>query len=136
MSSPADPARLRIGDHEREQAAAVLADHYAYGRISDVEHADRLDAVWSARTRADLDVLFHDLPVAGRPDPRSDPRPVRQQEGSSGPGPWLLVFAILGVVLVITKIPWILVALVVVLYAAIKHSRHRRRRVAGPAYWR
>ncbi len=54
----------RVGDAERDRAAADLGEHFALGRLSAEEHAERLDACWSARTRRDLDVLFHDLPQA------------------------------------------------------------------------
>ncbi|MBA2954973.1 DUF1707 domain-containing protein [Nocardioides sp. MAH-18] len=57
--------QLRVSDVEREQAAAALGDHFVAGRLSAEEHAERVDAVWSARTRADLTDLFRDLPVAG-----------------------------------------------------------------------
>ena len=56
---------LRLGDAEREQASALLRDHYAEGRLDTEEYSERLDAVWAARTRADLRPVFADLP--GRP---------------------------------------------------------------------
>ena len=54
--------QLRIGDAEREQAAAELGEHYVQGRLTADEHAERLERVWAARTRADLGPLFRDLP--------------------------------------------------------------------------
>lgn len=53
----------RIGDRERESATALLGDHYAEGRLDPEEYAERLDAIWSARTRSDLDQVFWDLPA-------------------------------------------------------------------------
>ena len=41
--------RLRIGDAEREQAAADLGEHFAQGRLSADEHAERLDQVCAPR---------------------------------------------------------------------------------------
>ncbi|QVT81983.1 hypothetical protein ENKNEFLB_04402 [Nocardioides aquaticus] len=141
MSRPADrpqhPSRLRVGDQEREQAAAALGEHYAHGRLSHGEHADRLDAAWSARTRADLDLLFHDLPVAGfRPTPppatvaRGAGRPSR-----SGPNPWLLVLAVVAAVVVLSEVPVLLVLLLVVAFVVVKRHRRRGRQVAGPPLW-
>ncbi len=52
MSQP-DP-RLRIADSDRERAMADLAMHYADGRLDHEEYDERLDAIWTARTRADL----------------------------------------------------------------------------------
>lgn len=60
-----DPADLRIGDAEREAATAELGDHYAAGRLDHEEYAERLDAIWAARTRRELDPPFVDL----RPQP-------------------------------------------------------------------
>lgn len=144
MSSPADrsrpphPSRLRVGDQEREQAAAALGEHYAHGRLSHGEHADRLDAAWSARTRADLDLLFHDLPVAGfRPTPppatvaRGAGRPSR-----SGPNPWLLVLAVVAAVVVLSQVRFVLILLLLVLaFVVVKRHRRRARQVAGPPLW-
>ncbi len=135
MTSPADrpphPSRLRVGDQEREAAAAALGEHYAHGRLSRTEHADRLDAAWSARTRADLDLLFHDLPVVGfRPSPPPAPASRGGWPGrpGSGPGPWLLVLALVGALAVLTRVPVGLVVLVVVVVLVV---RGRRRRSTG-----
>ena len=54
--------QLRIGDAERERAAADLGEHFAQGRLSVDEHAERLEQVWVAKTRAELVPLFRDLP--------------------------------------------------------------------------
>lgn len=59
----------RIGDAEREVATARLGDHFAAGRLDHAEYDERLDAIWSARTRADLDQVFWDLPVLAAPRP-------------------------------------------------------------------
>ena len=53
---------IRIGDAERERATQRLNDHFAAGRLDHEEFNERLDAIWSARTRADVDQLFLDLP--------------------------------------------------------------------------
>lgn len=54
--------RLRIGDADRESAARELGEHFAFGRITAEEHAERLDQIWAARTAADLSPAFRDLP--------------------------------------------------------------------------
>ena len=53
---------MRIGDADRERAMADLPMHYADGRLDHEEYDERLDAIWTARTHADLRVLFDDLP--------------------------------------------------------------------------
>lgn len=74
-----DP-RQRIGHAEREYATDELARHYAEGRLDHDEYAERLDAVWTARTHDDLRMLFVDLPrppaVAPRPALPARPRRV------------------------------------------------------------
>lgn len=139
MSSPADrphPSRLRVGDHEREQAVSALGEHYANGRLTRAEHADRLDAAWSARTRADLDLLFHDLPVAGfRPAPPSA-RNARPGVGENGPTPWVVVLAVVGGVVLLSEAPVLLILLLVVGFVTLKRQRRRRRQLQGPPVWR
>lgn len=58
----------RIGDAERDQAAQFLQDHHAEGRLDPTEFDERLTAALQAKTQADLDRLFIDLPS---PTPRS-----------------------------------------------------------------
>jgi hypothetical protein len=77
---------LRIGDSEREGAAAALGEHYAAGRLQRSELDERLDATYAARTLADLERLFVDLPEPapfrpGRPQ-RPAPPPERRQRSS------------------------------------------------------
>jgi Domain of unknown function (DUF1707) len=71
--------RLRIGDADRETAARELGEHFALGRITADEHAERLEQIWAARTAADLAPAFRDLP---RPQ-ASRPRPVTPRPGST-----------------------------------------------------
>jgi Flp pilus assembly protein TadB len=54
--------RLRIGDAEREAAAHELGEHFAQGRITAEEHAERLEQIMTARTAGDLAPAFRDLP--------------------------------------------------------------------------
>lgn len=76
---PARADQLRIGDADRDQAATALGEHYAQGRITTEEHAERLDRIWAARTRAELGPVFADLPAPGplAPPPAPAPPPRR-----------------------------------------------------------
>lgn len=106
MSAP-DPG-VRIADSDRERAMADLAMHYADGRLDHEEYDERLDAIWTARTRADLAVLFSDLPR-----PQVTYPPVRARQRSSGRRkrlPLLPVLALLIVLSVIVGAPlWLLI---------------------------
>lgn len=114
---------LRIGDAERERAAADLGEHYAQGRLTADEHAERLDRIWAARTRADLAPVFADLPGA----PLAGPSRVGR-----GPGrprfPLFPVVAVLAVVSFATHAPLLLLLPVVafVLVRRCSSSRHVR----------
>jgi hypothetical protein len=61
-ASVAAAPQLRASDAERERAASALRDHAAVGRLDFDELAQRLDAAYVARTRAELNALLADLP--------------------------------------------------------------------------
>jgi hypothetical protein len=63
---PRGPHALRIGDAERDAAAADLGEHYAAGRLTLDELHERLDAVFSAKTFSHLTRVMADLPGPGR----------------------------------------------------------------------
>jgi Domain of unknown function (DUF1707) len=56
-------SRLRASDADRDTAASVVSNAMAEGRLTAEEHSDRLDAIYSARTQADLLPLLEDLPA-------------------------------------------------------------------------
>lgn len=70
---------MRVGDAEREAAAAELREHYASGRLTLEELNERVDKAFAATTRGELNALLTDLPSA-RPGGSSGPG------GSFGPG--------------------------------------------------
>ena len=53
---------MRVGDAEREAAAAELREHYASGRLTLDELNERIDKAFAAKTRGDLNALMTDLP--------------------------------------------------------------------------
>ena len=59
----AETQHLRISDSDREQAAAALREHFASGRLDSGEFEERLQAIYAARTRGELDALSADLPA-------------------------------------------------------------------------
>jgi hypothetical protein len=69
-------SRLRASDADRDQAAAVLNTAMAEGRLTAEEHSERLDALYAAKTHADIVPLLDDLPGHGTalaPVPASGP---------------------------------------------------------------
>jgi len=77
---------MRVGDAEREAAAAELREHYASGRLTLDELNERIDQAFAAKTRGDLNVLMTDLPsrrpeTAGAPGAPGGP-------GAIGAGPF------------------------------------------------
>ena len=94
MGTP-DPRSIRIGNVEREQAVQALGDHFAQGRLDPHEFEERTTAAYTARTAADLDVLFDDLPRPGnhpavqRAEAPTVPRPGVPVPRPDGPFPVL-----------------------------------------------
>jgi len=54
---------MRVGDAEREAAAAEVREHFASGRLTQDELNQRLDQTFAAKTRGDLNAVFTDLPT-------------------------------------------------------------------------
>lgn len=105
MSDP----RTRIADSDRERAMADLAGHYADGRLDHEEYDERLDAIWTARTRADLAVLFSDLPRPQAAQPAAQARPQARSAGPRSRFPLLPVVAVLVLLSALTHAPfWLL----------------------------
>lgn len=73
-----EPVPQRIGDAERDRAADYLREHMSVGRLSQEEFDERVTAALQARTAADLEPLFNDLPA---------PKP-GQDRAVAGGTPW------------------------------------------------
>ncbi len=61
---------LRASDAEREEAVALLREHAGSGRLEVAELSDRVDAVYAARTRAEVGGSLRDLPAIAPPGRR------------------------------------------------------------------
>ncbi|GAA2307857.1 hypothetical protein GCM10010402_79420 [Actinomadura luteofluorescens] len=71
---------MRAGDADRERVAQVLRDAAGEGRLTLDELDERLDAVYAAKTYAELEPITRDLPSPGRaasPATGADWRPVQ-----------------------------------------------------------
>lgn len=53
---------VRASDAERNQVVELLQQHFVEGRLTPDELTERVDQVYSARTRGDLQQPLHDLP--------------------------------------------------------------------------
>jgi len=96
-SSPAvpDKGNLRASDADRERIADVLRQAAGDGRLTMEELDERLDAVYAAKTYAELEPITKDLPASGHapapsPVPAGDCRRVGGVPSTHG------AFAILG----------------------------------------
>jgi Domain of unknown function (DUF1707) len=56
---------VRLSDLERERAVAVFNEAVAAGRLTWPEHAERVELVWSLRTREELAPYLAELGVVG-----------------------------------------------------------------------
>ncbi len=79
MDSPPavpDKGNLRASDADRERVADILREAAGDGRLTMEELDERLDAVYAARTYAELEPITRDLPAAGSaPAPAPAPAP-------------------------------------------------------------
>ena len=128
-------AGLRVGDAERDRAAAALSEHAALCRLYPEEHAERLDAVWTARTEGDLAVVFHDLPGHALERPGATPvRPGPRRRPGPGwhPVPFVPLAVVLVVLSVLTHLPfW--VAILFVGCGLFSRARRASRRTSSRA---
>jgi hypothetical protein len=123
---------IRLSDAERDAAAADLGEHFAQGRLTADEHAERLEQVWGARTRGEIAPIFRDLPSpysavaapVAQPDRYRNAglRPFRR----GVPGPLLVVLAVLIVMSAIAHFPFFLVGFAVFWFVVLRHRGPRR----------
>jgi len=63
-------AHLRASDTDRDQVVEVLRDALMTGRLTQDEHAERLEQTLKARTLGELEPITEDLAVPGQTAPR------------------------------------------------------------------
>jgi Domain of unknown function (DUF1707) len=100
---------LRVSQAERDEVVALLAGHFADGRLTVEEYEERVEAALAARTGRDLEPLLEDLPAAdpspARARTRRRPEPRRVQAPVI---PARLVAVAAVIVLAIATGPWAL----------------------------
>jgi Domain of unknown function (DUF1707) len=67
FGSPYSDEHIRVSDAERQAVTDRLAEHFGDGRLDQAEFDERVGRAMSAKTRADLNGLFDDLPETGAP---------------------------------------------------------------------
>ena len=131
FNGPGSDQHLRVSDAERQAVTDRLAEHFGDGRLDQAEFDERVGRAMSAKTRADLNGLFDDLPETGAPaamDPATG-RP-RRRRGH----PVLLVALVVLIAVaaghVVFPLLWIgfLVAMVLLVTGTIGRSRSGQRR--------
>jgi hypothetical protein len=89
---PGDHLSIRISNEDRERVAQILHTAMADGRLEVTELEERLDAVYAAKTFADLEPITRDLPVPGT-SPAARPAPVSRIGGVPGPAQSIAVMS-------------------------------------------
>ncbi|MEE1771416.1 DUF1707 domain-containing protein [Streptomyces sp. JV185] len=84
QAAPMEPAGIRASDADRDRIADILREAMAEGRLTADEHAERVDAVYRAKTVGELEPLVRDLPAAAGTARAAAPG-VHGQEGPTGP---------------------------------------------------
>ena len=74
FSGPYSDQHMRVSDAERQAVTDRLAEHFSAGRLDQAEFDERVGRATSAKTRADLNGLFDDLPETGAPAATDHPR--------------------------------------------------------------
>ena len=99
---------LRIDDAEREHVVAALGQHLGLGHLTMHEFESRLDTVYAATTRRELNTALADLPTTAQPPPLPRP-PERRPSGMTKAtalralAPWALTAIVCLVIWVATS---------------------------------
>jgi len=130
FTAPGSDQHMRVSDAERQAVADRLAEHFSSGRLDQPEFDERVGRAMSAKTRADLNGLFDDLPETGAPA-ATDPtgQPIRRRRHPILLAA-LIVFVAIAAAHVVWPLLWIgfLVAIVLLATGTIGHGRSGQRR--------
>jgi len=131
FTGPASDQHMRVSDAERQAVADRLAEHFSSGRLDQAEFDERIGKAMSAKTRADVNGLFDDLPETGAPA-ATDPTAGQLRRRHRHPVllAALIVFVAIAAAHVVWPLLWIgfLVAIVLFATGTIGHGRSGQRR--------
>ena len=131
---PPSDQHLRVSDAERQAVTDRLAEHFGDGRLDQAEFDERVGRAMNAKTRADLNGLFDDLPETGAP---ATPELPRRRHRHPLLAVVLLVLIIVAAAHAVAALfaPWLWIGFlaVILLFATgtIGHSRHSHDRLGG-----
>jgi hypothetical protein len=131
FTGPYSDQHMRVSDAERQAVADRLAEHFGDGRLDQAEFDERVGRAMNAKTRADLNGLFDDLPETGAPAAagQATGQPRRRHRHPILLAA-LIVFVAIAAAHVVWPLLWIgfLVAIVLVATGTIGHARPGQRR--------
>jgi uncharacterized protein DUF1707 len=131
FTGPTSDQHMRVSDAERQAVADRLAEHFSSGRLDQAEFDERVGKAMGAKTRADLNGLFDDLPETGAPA-ATDPSTGQLRRRHRHPVllAALIVFVAIAAAHVVWPLLWIgfLVAIVLFATGTIGHGRSGQRR--------
>jgi uncharacterized membrane protein len=113
---------MLAGDADREQAADLLKEAFAEGRLTQAEYEERIGRVYQARTYGDLDVVTGDVPRPRQPVQVPQPFwPYQPPPRTNGYAVASLVCGIAGTVIGLPAVPAVVLG----------HMARRRIRETG-----
>jgi hypothetical protein len=131
FTGPASDQHMRVSDAERQAVTDRLAEHFSSGRLDQAEFDERVGKAMGAKTRADLNGLFDDLPETGAPA-ATDPSTGQLRRRHRHPVllAALIVFVAIAAAHVVWPLLWVgfLVAIVLFATGTIGHGRSGQRR--------
>jgi DUF1707 SHOCT-like domain len=110
VSEPVRPEDMRVSDAERQAVEERLRMAQSVGQLDIHEYDERVQSVWGARTRGELDRVMADLPV---PPPAATParKSSRQVFADTGGGTAMRVLTIIWLsVVAVNLVVWGLVS--------------------------
>jgi hypothetical protein len=110
---------MRASDADRERFAETLREAAGEGRLEPDELEERLEAVYAARTLADLDSLTADLPRQPRSRPQAQPSGFSVQP--------LLLAVVITLAIVVHPLIW----LALIPLCSMRHRPGRQHRPIG-----
>jgi hypothetical protein len=81
-----DHSHLRVSDRARDAFAARLRDAHTDGRLTIDEFHQRIDAVYEAKTYAEVEALIHDLPESAATTVEAEAEPGPSPDRTSARG--------------------------------------------------